>query len=210
MEFPLDQNCFVTSITLVALNKFGQELLGMDPLLVRDAVQDVFGLQKMPQRMFDKLNCGLTLVGTSSYTDSIEGFLMGTAVMNNHVLDGNTIAFCTLKECAWGVWEYMNLNGDVDDHAHPTETFSPDIIKYIQEAGRRNGITSMPEWLKFAEKQPEQLPDMTEDVDLFEMYMSRQADYVSIINNYVQKRQDALLAQLKMLNEMGYIGPKQA
>ena len=111
MEFPLDQNCFVTSITLVALNKFGQELLGMDPLLVRDAVQDVFGLQKMPQRMFDKLNCGLTLVGTSSYTDSIEGFLMGTAVMNNHVLDGNTIAFCTLKECAWGVWEYMNLNG---------------------------------------------------------------------------------------------------
>ena len=55
MEFPLTRDCFVTSITLVALNKLGQGLFDMDPLLVRDAVEDVFGLKNMPQRMFDKL-----------------------------------------------------------------------------------------------------------------------------------------------------------
>ena len=210
MEFPLTRDCFVTSITLVALNKLGQGLFDMDPLLVRDAVEDVFGLKNMPQRMFDKLNCGLMLLGTSSYTDSIEGFLMGTAVMNNQVVNGNTIAFCNLKECAWGVWEYMNLNGDVDEHTHPTEQFSPDIVKYIQEAGRRNGVTSMPEWLKFAEKDMSALPDLTSDIDQFEMYMKRQDDYVSILNLYVQQRQDALTQQLMMLNKLGLIGPKQA
>ena len=107
MEFPLTRDCFVTSITLVALNKLGQGLFDMDPVLVRDAVEDVFGLKNMPQRMFDKLNCGLMLLGTSSYTYSIEGFMMGTAVMNNQVVNGNTIAFCSLKEICINLFPFL-------------------------------------------------------------------------------------------------------
>ena len=204
-RLPLDRNCFVTSITLATLSKLGLVALDMDPLMVRDAFQDVFDIREMPQRMFDKLNCGLTLVGTSLYTDSIEGFLSCTAVMNNQVIDGSTISYC---KCAWGVWEYMNLNGDVDAESKPTETFSPDIVAYIQQVANRNGVTSMPAWLKFAEKDASAMPDLSEDIDLFESYTARQESYVGAMNEYIKARQDELLKELKSLVEAGVITRK--
>lgn len=209
-KFPLESNCFVTSITLATLAQMGQEALDMDPLLLRDAFQDIFDVQKMPQRMFDKLNCGLTLVGTALYTTTIEGFLSCTAVMNNQVVSGNTIPYCSIKECAWGVWEYMNLNGDVDKDSRPTEEFSPDIKTYIQQAANRNGVTHMPVWLKFAETAPEKMPDMSEDVDLFESWTARQESYVEGMNEYVKMRQDELKKELMTLASMGYIARKTA
>lgn len=204
--FPLKRDCFVTSITLAFLKKYGIEALDWDPLIVRDAFEGGFRVEKMPQRMFDKLNCGLSLVGTSLYTDSIEGFLTGTACMNNRVLDGLTASFCTLEECAWGVWEYMNLNGDIDKNNQPTEKFSPDIAKYIQEAGKLNGVLKMPVWLKFAEAPDGSMPDLTGDVDLFEMWSARQENYIEDLNGYVTYRQQALADELRSLKNDGWIG----
>lgn len=209
-RLPLDRNCFVTSITLAALAKLGLGALEMDPLMVRDAVQDVFDMENMPQRMFDKLNCGLTMLGTSLYTEAIEGFLPCTAVMNNQVVSGSTIPYCTIRECAWGIWEYMNLNGDVDAESKPTEQFSPDIIAYIQQAANRNGVSSMPVWMEFAEKDPNFMPDLSEDIDLFESYTARQEAYVNTMNEYVQNRQNELLNELKLLKEAGIIAQKTA
>lgn len=203
---PLGKDCFVTSITLVFLRRFGQEALDWDPLIVRDAFEEGFGFKKMPQRMFDKLNCGLSLIGTSLYTDSIEGFLTGTACMNNLVLDGDTIPYVTFDQCSWGVWEYANLNGDIDADSRPTEKFCPDVVKYIQSVGMRNGITSMPVWLQFAQLPDDQMPDLSSDVDQFEQYMARQRSYVEDMNRYVLARQDALKAELSRLADDGFIG----
>lgn len=203
---PLGKNCFVTSITLVFLRRFGQEALDWDPLIVRDAFEEGFGFKKMPQRMFDKLNCGLSLIGTSLYTDSIEGFLTGTACMNNLVLDGDQISFVTFDQCAWGIWEYANLNGDIDANSQPTEKFSPDIVKYIQAVGETNGITSMPKWMQFAQKPDNGLPDMSEDVEVFEQYMARQRAYTEDMNRYVLSRQEELKAELTKLADDGFIG----
>lgn len=203
MNFPLDGNCFVTSITLAAVAKFGLSALDMDPLMLRDACEEVFGLGKMPQRMFDKLNCGVMLLGTDLFTASIEGFLTGTAIMNGLVFDSTTIPYCTLEQCAWGVWEYINLNGDIDENKSPTETFCPDVAAYIRAAGRANGVSKMPIWLKFAEDGNG--PDTSDDVDLAVMYMDRQSDYISDLNGYVTERQARLADELKRLKADGYI-----
>lgn len=205
-KFPLDQNCFVTSVTLPFLRRFGSEALDWDPLTVRDAFQAVFDTGEMPQKLFDKLNCGLTLVGTSSFTDTIEGFLTSTAVMNNLVLDGSQIPFVTLEQCAWSVWEYINLNGDIDKLSRPTEQFSPDIIKYIQDVANLNGVWKLPVWLQFAELPDSRIPDLSDDVQLFETYMSRQQDYISDMNGYVEAKQARLVNELKLLAQDGLIG----
>ena len=206
IELPLKKDCFVTSVTLVFLRRFGLGALDWDPLTVRDAYESAFCQGKMPQRLFDKLNCGLSLVGTTLFTDTIEGFLVGCACMNDIVIDGSTIPFVPLKQCAWGVWEYANLNGDIDANSHPTEHFSPDIITYVQEAGRLNGVTKLPEWLKFAQIPDSSLPDMSEDIDLFSQYMQRQDEYVDMMNDYVTERQNALARELKLLRDEGFIG----
>lgn len=205
-QIPLKRDCFVTSITLAFLKQFGFEALEWDPLIVRDAFEGRFGFDRMPQRMFDKLNCGLSLLGTTLYTDSIEGFLSGTACMNNLVLNGEFAPFCSLEQCAWGVWEYINLNGDIDKDNQPTEKFCPDIVKYIQEAGKLNGVVKMPVWLRFAELPDDALPDLSGDVALFEQYMARQENYREDLTGYVNYRQQQLADELNTLKKSGFLG----
>lgn len=205
-KLPLGKDCFVSSITLVFLKKFGYEALDWDPLIVREAFEGGFGVQKMSQRMFDKLNCGLALVGTDTYTSTIEGFLTGTAVMNNQVLESDMAPFVTLSQCAWGIWEYINLNGDVDQDSRPTEQFSPDIAEYIRQVGNTVGVSEFPVWMDFANPEGDAVPDLSDDVDLYEQYRARQQDYISDLNAYVNARQAKLTEELKTLANDGFIG----
>ena len=99
MELPLKNNCFVTSIALVGLKHLGPESMTYEPEILRDAFESQFGMQKMSQKMFDKLNCGYMLVSTDAFVSTIEGFLTATAVMNNLVFEEDEIPFCTLENC---------------------------------------------------------------------------------------------------------------
>lgn len=205
-KFPLDRNCFVTSVTLPFCRKFGPEALDWDPYTVRDAFETAFEVQKMPQRLFDKLNCGLALIGTTAFTDTIEGFLTGVACMNNLVFDESTAPFVDLTQCAWGVFEYMNLNGDVDKQGNPTETFCPEICKYIQDVAKLNGVVKLPQWLKFAQIPDSSLPDLSDDVTLFETFMARQQDYIKDLVDFVNDRQKKLAGELRTLKQSGLVG----
>lgn len=200
-QFPLKTDCFVSSITLLALKKLGLESLSWDPEILRDALEASFDTFKMPQKLFDKLNCGYTLVGTDAFVSTIEGFLTSTAIMNNLVFEEDEIPYCTLEQCAWSVWEYINLIGDMEN-GRPTDIFSSDIITYIQEVGKVNGISTFPEWLSFASYT---MPDVSADVTLFELYQARQHEYISNILASVSNKQTKLINELSSLRELGLI-----
>ena len=155
--------------------------------------------------MFDKLNCGYMLVSTDAFVSTIEGFLTATAVMNNLVFEEDTIPYCTLEQCAWSVWEYINLMGEIKD-GMPTEQFCPEIITYIREVGRLNGVSTFPSWLSFANEDTGALPDLTGDISLFEMYQARQQDYISDLNGFVTTKQQELTSELLNLQQTGFLG----
>lgn len=201
----LNNDSFVTSLALVAMKNLGEEALTMDPLIVRDAMEEILGIQQMPQRMFDKLNCGLTLLGTEAYTKTIEGFLQMTACMNGDVLESDVASMCTIEDCAWGVWEYINLNGDITTDGKPSEEFSEDIKVYIREAAKLEGLYKLPNWLSFAEPVAA-LPDLTDDMNVFNIFMSRQEDTISTMNKYVTDRMAELSNELNRLRVAGYVG----
>lgn len=207
-EWPLSKECFVTPVTLAALKKFGLESLEWEPEILRDAFEEQFDIKKMPQKLFDKLNCGYTLVGTDAFSSTIEGFLSSTAIMNNLVFDESEAPFCSLEMCAWAIWEYMLLLGDMED-GKPSFKFSPDIIKYIQEVARLNGVSKFPKWMSFATPEGEPMPDMTGDADLFDMYNARQEDYISDINGFVTAKQKLLNEELKKLEALKIIGSSE-
>lgn len=203
--FPLKNSCFVTSVTLASLKAFGLESLDWEPEILRDAFQEQFELRKMSQKLFDKLNCGYTLVGTNAFPASIEGFLSSTAIMNNQPFEEDEIPYCSLENCAWSVWEYMNLIGETKNGA-PTEEFAPDIIAYIQETGKINGVTEFPTYLAFANRPDGSMPDLTGDADAFMMYEARQKDYINRINRYVADKQARLNEELTLLKNARLIG----
>jgi hypothetical protein len=205
MSFPLGTHCFVSSVTLPTLRQLGMESLEWDPEVLMEGFEDAFGLKKCPQKLFDKLNCGYMLLGTDMFYNSIEGFLSATAIMNDRVFDQETVPFCSLAECAWSVWEVSQLLGETKE-GETTMEFSPDIVKYIQEAGRLNGVSSFPIWLSFANDDPHEYPDMAGDVSQFEMYMQRQQEYIQRLNKMVTAKQERLTAELKELEKLALVG----
>lgn len=205
MKLPLNNNCFVTSIALVGLKRLGPDSMTYEPEILRDTFESAFGMEKMSQKMFDKLNCGYMLVSTDAFVSTIEGFLTATAVMNNLVFEEDTIPYCTLEQCAWSVWEYINLMGEIKD-GMPTEQFCPEIIAYIREVGRLNGVSTFPSWLSFANEDNGSLPDLTGDISLFEMYQARQQDYISDLNGFVTTKQQELTSELLNLQQTGFLG----
>ena len=125
-EFPLNSQCFVTPLALTAIKTFGLESLDWEPEVLRDCFEEQFDMKHMPQKMFDKLNCGYMLIGTDAFSSTIEGFLSATAIMNNLVFSEDEIPYCSLDMCAWSVWEYGMLMGEIED-GKSVEAFSPDI-----------------------------------------------------------------------------------
>ena len=198
--------CFVSTITLLGLKQLGFESLDWEPEILRDAFDSVYNC-KLGQKSFDKLNCGYSLVGTNAFSATIEGFLADTAVMNNRVFDQSEAPFCTLKMCAWSVWEYMQLLGEMED-GKPTEEFSADIATYIAEVAKLNGISEVPDWLGFARPYLT-VPDLSGDVQQFEMYQARQGNYISMLNIYVSERQELLKQQLLQLKDAKVLATPQ-
>ena len=204
-DFPLTKECFVTSVTLPAIRKFGLESLDWEPEILRDAFAEEFEMNKVPQKLFDKLNCGYMLIGTDAFTSSIEGFLSATNIMNNLVFSEDEAPYCSLEMCAWSIWEAINLLGDIENGA-PTCEFCSDIVAYIREVGRLNGVSQFPKWMAFANPENMRMPDTTDDPDVFATYMNRQNDYISDLNGFVTFKQDLLTKELQTLQKAGLIG----
>ena len=205
MSAVLGPDCFVSSLALLAYCQLGPEALDWDPLMVRDAMEDILGDGEMPQLMFDKLNCGLTLLGTTTYTDTIEGFLTCTSVMNGNPLDAEAAPYCSLSDCAWGIWEYINLSGDLTDDGKPSETFCPEIVEYIRGVARSNGVYTLPNWMSFA-MPVAPMPDMADDPDVMGAFMQRQDAVVADMNAYVTGRMSELARELNRLKGSGKLG----
>lgn len=203
-ELPINKNSFVSTMAMLGMRALGLESLDWEPEILRDAFEDAYGIDKLSQRLFDKLNCGYMLIGTDAFTTSIEAFLSATAVMNNMVFESDEVPYCTFEMCAWSVWEYINLMGDIED-GKPTDQFSPEIILYIQKAANENGISRFPLWLKFAEPE-NNLPDLSGDIDQFEMYQERQNDRISDMNGFVTRKQEELTEELTNLQKLGFLG----
>ena len=203
--FPLTKECFVTSVALTAVKTFGLESLEWEPEVLRDAFEVAFDMHPMSQKLFDKLNCGYMLIGTDAFNATLEGFLSATTIMNNLLFDETTVPFCSLDMCAWSVFEYLQLMGDFKDGESAVE-FAPEIVRYIQETAKLNGIYQLPKYLSFAAFAPEQAPDLSADPEQFESFNQRQQNYVSDLNAFVDSKQQLLKAELLELQKAGILG----
>lgn len=201
----LDKKCTVSAITLAAVRSFGLESTEYEPQILRDLFQERFGIQKLPQRAFDKLNCGYTLIGTELYTNSIQVFLTCNGVMANKYLDQNQITYNSLKDIAWGIWQYCNLVGQLQN-GKPTQKFSPDIVLYIQEVAKTNGIVQFPSWMQFAQMPAAYPQQLMHDPVNFQAYMQRQQAQVDQLTRFVAHKQQQMVQQLQMLSSNGILG----
>lgn len=199
----LQQDCFVSTITLAALSKLGAESLQMYPETLRDLVQQVFQLGQMGQRLYDKLNCGYSMVGTNLYTQSIECFLACNAIMAGKPLDSDKVAYNSFYDLAWGVWQYCNLVGQMQGYK-PTQQFSQDIKVYIRQSAKLQGISKLPPWLGFAQQGLQAGTAIFSDPQQLQAYTSRQQQQLNRVNAFITQRQQRLQQQLLQAKKQGF------
>lgn len=194
----------VTPITLASVRSFGLQSLQYQPQVLRDLYQQRFGIKKLSQRLFDKLNCGYTLIGTDLYTKSIQVFLSCNGVMAGKPLDDSIITYNTLLDTVWGVWQYCNLTNQMKDDK-PTQKFAPDIIQYIRQVAKLNGVTTLPVWMGFAQRQTTGADQVISSPVEFQAYQQRQQGQCNRLVQFVNNKQAVLVAQLNQLQKIGIL-----
>lgn len=194
----IKENPFVSTCTAAALRMLGPESLDWDPLVIRDSVQDFIGISKLPQKLFDKINCGYTLIGTNGYTASIETLISCNSVMSSIPFEEGILPLDDQYTLAWGAWEYFRLTGDTPE----TVTFSVDSSIYAGEVLYRAGITNPPSWLSWVSYDPEKIERLSSLLDDPQFYMDRQNGLKAELENHCKEKDAQLVLQLERLDKL--------
>ena len=191
-------NPSVSTCTAASLRLLGLESLDWDPLVIRDSIQTALGLSKVPQKLFDKINCGYTMIGTNGYTASIETFAVCNAVMSSIAFEDGSMPLDDQYTLAWGVWEYFRLTGETAE----TSQFSLDNAIYAGEVLYNAGITNPPDWLSWVEYDPVKLGRLDTLLDDPQFYMDRQNGLKAEIRNYCKEKDAQMVIQLERLDKI--------
>lgn len=197
-ELLITENAEVSVCTSAALRLLGVESMEWDPLVLRDSLQDSIGISKMPQKLFDKVNCGYTMIGTNGYTSSIETFAVCNSVMSSISFEDGVMPLDDQYTLSWGVWEYFRLTGDTVDSVQ----FSIDTSVYAGEVLYAAGITSPPDWLSWVSYDPEKLARLDSLLDDPQFYMDRQHGLISELENYCREKDAKMVNHLKRLDKI--------
>ena len=192
------RDAFVSTCSLAAIRMFGLESLDWDALVIRDALEQELAIKKIPQRLFDKVNCGYSLMATNGYPTHLEIFVPCNAVMANQQIEEGTMGLDDPYTLAWGVWEYLRLTGE----SHEEVQFSDDVRIYSGEVLYQAGMTDPLPWLKWVQFDPvkeERLHTLLTDP---EFYNARQIALKDNLGKMINKRNQALTDELKEMDRL--------
>lgn len=198
MEIFTSNKCTPATYALAIISVFGLQVLDWDPLIVKQSFQDYFQV-KLSQRAFNKLQAGLTMLGTDAFQATIQGFLMCTAACANKPITQGQIPFVSLKDACWAFYLYQQMLGQ------KLQDVAPQIDVYIQQLMRLEGITKLPQFMSCVQldssiQQKAQI-QLASDIALFTAYNTRQQNTVIELQTYVDTLKAQQAAQLQILQK---------
>ena len=188
----------VSVCTAASLRLLGTDSLDWDPLVLRDSLEEILGLKRIPQKLFDKINCGYTMIGTNGYTSSLETFAVCNAVMSSIAFEEGSMPLDDQYSLAWGVWEYFRLTGDTPD----TSQFCINTAIYAGEVLYVSGITNPPDWLSWVEFDPVKMERLDTLLDDPQFYMDRQNGLKEELKRHCKEKDAQMIIQLERLDKI--------
>lgn len=196
-----DQNSFATTLLMLFLDMYGTESFDWDPLTIQTEIEKDFGI-KLSRPVFDRLMAGIAVVGTDAFFTSLPDFINLCNVMSGDSYDPTVFDPADTGECAWGMTEALMLSPPEDNE---TEPFSQQIVDYISEALKSEGILTPPDILRIGLKEDAaQLLDkvrydFSDDPDMFNAIFDVEKSKTEDINAMVKERLKTLVQQLESL-----------
>lgn len=194
-------NSFATTMVILFVDTYGLEALDWDPMTIQSEIEQDFAV-KLTRNIFDRLMAGIAVVSTDSFFKSLPDFISLCNVLSGDSYDPTVFDPADTVECAWGMTEALLLSPPDRDEEEP---FEQEIVDYVSEALRLEGILTPPDILKiglkddFSELVKKVSYDFSDDPVMFSGIFDVQKERSEDINNVIKSRLAELTNQLNKL-----------
>lgn len=196
-----NQDSFATTLLTVFVDTYGTEGFDWDPLTIQTEIEQDFAV-KLPRAVFDRLMAGIAIVSTDSFFKSLPDFINLCNILSGDSFDPTVFDPADAGECAWGMTEALLLSPPDDDEKEP---FAQEIVDYIGEAIKSEGILTPPDILRVglradAKDLIDRIQyDFSDDPEMFNAIFDTEKSKTEDINRLVKARLSALVQQLEAL-----------
>jgi len=189
---------FGSTLLLLAVDRFGPEIVDEDgscwtPETFRREFLAQFGCS-LPDDNLGKLLAALSVLTSDALYRGLPSFLFTVHGLLGDGTDWSYAEPIDAEDLAWAVMESMLLwppeEGDL---------FDPQIVAYCRASMKREGLMSPPAVLAFAREEA-----VYGDIGQFgDDILQEQASRTQEVNDEIEERQAALLAQLESIQSLG-------
>lgn len=184
-----------TTLLVLVIDSFGQEIFDMDPEAFRQELQDGFDVNDIPVLNTDKVWALWNALTTDLVHTDVPTFINAANVLNGTMLSYDIFDPADVYECAWTITELSLLDAETPNR------LSPEVRRYIGEICKEQGLYRPPVILsKVADFGREDYYARVEEnvVDTTELQvMSKsQQDFAADIMAYVNRQTSRLMTQL--------------
>jgi len=184
-----------TTLLVLVIDSFGQEIFDMDPEAFRQELQEAFGVQDIPVLNTDKVWALWNALTTDLVHTDVPTFINAANVLNGTMLSYDIFDPADVYECAWTITELTLLDGDTPNR------LSPEVRRYIGEICKEQGLYRPPVVLSnvadfgsgdYYARVEENVVDTTE----LQVMNNSQQDFAADIMGYVSRQTSRLMTQL--------------
>ena len=194
-----DQNSFATTLLTLFLDAYGTEALQWDPLTIQTEIEQDFDV-KLSRSVFDRLMAGIAVLSTDSFFQSLPDFINLCNVLSGSLFDPSVFDPADAAECAWGMTEALMISPPDDDDQEP---FAQEIVDYISEALKNEGILTPPDILRvglrgdYAGMADKVKYDFSDDPEMFQAIFETEKAKTDDINAVIKERLSLMVGQLE-------------
>jgi hypothetical protein len=208
-----DPGTYGAVLLTIAADRFGPESVGVseagaepidpwDPATFALEFKAEFGVE-LPEENFNRLNAAVELFTTDHfYKDHVRFIELCNALFDGRVTPG-VFDKADALECAWGINEALLI---APPEAEDEEPFSPEVVAYVRQAVRDEGIYQPPDVLKIANLDDDYASvqgNWSDDPNMFGAMHQVQRGKAAEISMIVRDRMRDLLGRLERLRFSG-------
>jgi hypothetical protein len=185
-----------TTLLVMVLDSYGQEMFEMDPQAFRQELEEGFGVSDIPAVSTDKVWALWHSLTSDLVHKDVSTFMNTANVLSGTPLSYDVFDIADVYECAWAVTELTMLDSST------SERLSPEVRRYIGEACKEQGLYRPPLFLaKAADMGVDDLAAVMEshageDSAALQVMVQNQLDFQADVQAYVDRRTAKMMLEL--------------
>ncbi len=180
------------------IDTYGTEAFSWSPVTICVEIHDDFGVE-LPGQNFDRLMAAIQILTTNNFYKSLPSFNDLCCILSGSAIIFDSFQPADAGDIAWGITEAVLLSGIPEEE----EPFTPEIVGFIEEAVKAEGIITPPKILQLGQVGRDLADkihvDYSDDPDMFSEIWQIEKSKTDEINSLVTDRLQAMTHQLEQL-----------